>query len=146
MKHNDNRKGFTLIEILIIVAIIGIIAAVILVGWATSSQKKAAVGSMKTSINSVATGIEICMSSGGAFQDGSAGDGICLGSSPELVYPTFPSRCGDQPYVCVSGSSNNWSLSTFTDASCSTVWNCKGCRPVCSAGGCQFIGDNPGDC
>lgn len=140
------KKGFTLIEILIILAIIGIIVAVVLVGWATSSQKKTAVSSMKTTVNSLAAAMEICSASEGNFQNGSSGDNICSTGSADLLYPEFTQKCGDQPHICVIGTSNNWSFTTYTSSSCSSLWSCKGCRPVCSPGGCQFMEDNPGDC
>lgn len=130
-----------MVELLIIIAIIGLLASIIMVAWAASSQNKAARNSYQTVMQSVRTAAEMCIISNGDIQSGKQeGNSICL-PSVGAKYPAFPSRCGDSPYFCVGADgAGNWHISTFSDNSCTTPWECRGCRLDCSTAGCEKNG------
>lgn len=136
------KNAFTLIELLIIVAIIGLLASIILVSWMTAARNKAAVNAYKTSMDSVRAGAEICYQSGGIINSGVApGSPLCdYGGSPGATnYPTFNARCGSVGnFVANNPGFINWEVTTET--------GCKGCRLRCSMGSCVQIPASPGDC
>lgn len=144
IKKSKHKKAFTLIELLIIVAIIALLATIAIISWAISAQKKAAISSYKTSMNSVSTAVEMCVGTGGTVQGngGTPSGTICDQSS----YPTITAKCGEAPYFCVSGTATNWEVTTATSSDCNTPWYCKGCNLVCSVSGCEKHEENPGDC
>jgi hypothetical protein len=106
--------------------------------WAVSSQKKAAVSSYKTTMNSVATAVEMCSGTGtGQAQSGSSGDLICNPTNG-TTYPKITSKCGSELRFCVTGSGSNWNLTTG-NSSCLAFVGCKGCRINCTVSGCTKI-------
>lgn len=132
------KKGFTLIELVIIVAIIGLVATIILAMWGASSQRKAAVNVYKTSMNSLQTAMELCTGTGGAVFSGAAGTSMCGGTEQ---YPEFPKKCGTGFSFVVSpnpATESNWSITTNND--------CNGCRIVCTITSCSAVETEPGDC
>jgi prepilin-type N-terminal cleavage/methylation domain-containing protein len=85
------KRGFTLIEILMVIAIIGIIAAVVLVNLESSRSKTKDNGALAT-VRSLATAIAVCQSSRTPLTNVVSGNAptvgtpICGGSSiwPQL--------------------------------------------------------------
>jgi type II secretory pathway pseudopilin PulG len=98
----DKKKAFTVIEILIIVAIIGLLVSIILIGL-SSTRNKAKNNSFKTTIKSIQTNLVSCCVSGDvALPNGDVSGVICSGGEN---YPG-PERVGSiagQPN-CASGS------------------------------------------
>ena len=122
------KKGFTLIELMIIVGIIGLLAVIILALWAISAQNKAAINSYKTSMESVRTAIEMCLGSGGTVLDNPPGSSIC---NPDngTKYPTLSSKCGNISQFVTTGGESNWAVTTNA--------GCKNCRLICNVEGCE---------
>ena len=149
-RTKTKKSGFTLIELMIIVGIIGLLAVIAIVSWASSAQKKAAVSSYKTTMNSVTTAVEMCVGTGGSiYASKHQLDPICNGVSS--AYPEITAKCGDTAnlHFCASGSPSNWTITTSTDPNdCSSTmgWYCKGCRVICSASGCTKDEQTPGAC
>lgn len=144
------NKGFTLIEILVIVAIIGTLVAIIIAMWAISAKNKAAVNSYKSSMKSVQTALELCAGTGGAILTGgrSPDQIICAGGSE--VYPQLSPKCNSAtPFFYASQSSpgsNDWTITTTEDSGGITGWYCQGCRMVCTVEECIYFEESEGDC
>lgn len=71
----NSKKGFTLIEILIVVAIIGILASVVLVGLG-SSQKAARDARRVSDLRQIQTALELYMKTEGVYPDGTGGEPV----------------------------------------------------------------------
>jgi len=122
------KKGFTLIELMIIVAVIGILASIILVAWGISAKDKAAISGYKTSMDSVRAAVEMCVGSGASALDGIPGGLICNPDN-NTKYPTFSPQCGDISQFFVNGGESDWAVTTNT--------GCKDCRLICTVTGCE---------
>lgn len=130
----QKHKAFTLIELLVIVGIISLLMIILLANWASSSQRKAAINSYKTSMQSVRTAIENCAVGGGiAIGDIFPGSSICGDSS---VYPKLSEKCNDASELRfrVAGGINDWQMTTVSSSGGS--WECGGCRLVCDVESC----------
>jgi type IV pilus assembly protein PilA len=72
---NKAQKGFTLIELMIVVAIIGILAAVALPAYQTYTQK-ARFAEVTTAVGARVTAITVCVQTGGTTCNVAGGEGI----------------------------------------------------------------------
>lgn len=72
MKSMKNAKGFTLIELMIVVAIIGILAAVALPAY-NDYTKKARFAEVVTNVGAARTAVEICFQTEGTLSNCDAG-------------------------------------------------------------------------
>jgi prepilin-type N-terminal cleavage/methylation domain-containing protein len=90
------KPAFTLIELLIVIAIIGILAAVILTA-VNSARNKAKLVTGMSSVSSVSSALAICQNDGGlpnspagaAVGKGTGGNKICFPGDPTIVYPSL---------------------------------------------------------
>lgn len=136
--RKENKKAFSLIELMIVIAIIGILASVILISF--SGKKRAAIKSYMTSMKSIQTAVELCTGTNGTAQNGAPNSNTCNPANGSL-YPTVHSYCGNAPYFCVNNpTGNNWQVTTATNATCATSWDCQGCRLFCDVNKCTPVG------
>ncbi len=133
------KEGFTLIELLIVIAIIGILAVIVL-GSVLKPKDRAMVNSMKTTVQSVRTAMELCAGTGGSIINGarSVGEVVCSGEI--YTYPIVSDKCQNLNYVVSVGSGDaNWLVTT--------TGTCGGCRLLCDVDSCSAAAeDSPGDC
>ncbi|MDD5464247.1 MAG: type II secretion system protein [Candidatus Moranbacteria bacterium] len=87
------KKAFTLIELLIVIAIIGILAGAILVSMSTA-QDKARLGGGKTTMKSALTYVILCISASKPLLGYSSGGNICSEASvTDAKWPAEPNGC-----------------------------------------------------
>lgn len=127
------RQGFTLIEILLIVAIIGILAVIIMVIGSQSGRNRAAINSYKTTMNSVKTALEICGDGNINTLGGGEGSNVCNpGLFSDLKYPEIDARCGVENFTFIVGfDAEGWVVATDEA--------CKGCKIGCNIKGCRAL-------
>ena len=73
--HN-NKKGFTLVELLVVIAIIGILASVVLVSL-TSAREKAQRASALASLSSMMPELIVCDDDGGFARTNTTATNVC---------------------------------------------------------------------
>jgi prepilin-type N-terminal cleavage/methylation domain-containing protein len=86
-----NKKAFTLIELLITVAIIGILAGVIFTTL-NFARTKAKDASFKSSAKSARSAINVCCVGDGIIQEKTtgAGDGVSVCDDPDIIDAIYP--------------------------------------------------------
>ncbi|MDO9231360.1 MAG: prepilin-type N-terminal cleavage/methylation domain-containing protein [bacterium] len=121
-----NKKAFTLIELLIIIAIIGILASAILIGI-SQSRKNARINGAKTSMKSVLTAIIACKDGSGAVANPIAGNDICNPVSAGLANAKWPVLLYGYTYVAggiYNSTSCSFEISTNNDTASNLSCGC----------------------
>ncbi|MDP3881194.1 MAG: prepilin-type N-terminal cleavage/methylation domain-containing protein [bacterium] len=99
-RADQRNKGFTLIEILIVVGIIGILSSVILVGLG-SSRERARDSRRVTDLRQIQQGLELFYTKNGEYPDGL--DDLTSENIGVRQLPTDPSTDEDYEYASCNG-------------------------------------------
>ncbi len=142
MKLRNSSKGFTLVELLLVIAIIGILAAVVFIVIGPA-RKKARVATFKEHMVDLVKAGASCIDSEGIIQDGQA-DGtqpFCLNGAGNPVggldnIPEIKVCRGGSGVVTINvqnGGSDDFEIT----ADC-PVSDTANCTAECTIGGCTF--------
>ena len=91
--RNNNQKGFTLIELMIVVAIIGILAAIAIPNF-MSYQCKAKQSEAKSNLGTIATCQEAYLAEFDAYGSTMSKIGFTTKGSPRYTYTAVPAGAG----------------------------------------------------
>ncbi len=95
MNRKLNKKGFTLVELLVVVAIIGILAAIVIVSTSGTTDR-VRVASLQSTLSTVTLHANLCASDGGTVQAPTSattgGGNVC--SSTTSTAATYPALNG----------------------------------------------------
>lgn len=131
-----NRKGFTLVELLVVIAIIGILASIVLVSL-NSARERAQRASLQATVNSINSLALLCVSNGGSVEaptSVTAGGGdICDDTSitPE-TWPNLSTIQGLENAKYQYGATPTNDLITAEDETGTTVVTCSVTQGNCN--------------
>jgi len=142
-----NKKGFTLIEILIVIAIIGALAAIVLVKL-SDARKKAKISAVKKIMKSLNVALTDCAASGkitGSFGGSEYLDSGTAHLCPGVLFPTIPVCGANLKYGIYSDFAvyPNHDAYFFWLYNCPNLVDCQysgGQTAFCGIDGCTFSG------
>lgn len=124
----SKKHGFTLIEILLIVAIIAILATIVLVS-VNQSRKNARINNAKTSLRTVLPIVVSCLDSGKQVNNPSAGNLICQSGLPGSFWPNL--SWSYQYGAFNLTNSNNCSFQVSTNEDTTNPLTCSCATQIC---------------
>lgn len=142
-----NKKGFTLVELLLVIAIIGILAAVLFVGLG-KQRERARVTTFKENMRGLVTTFTACTDSRGIILDGKKGatEGLtsstldaCSSDAPDLGKVPEMTQCDGDGAVYLEVDKDSGDVWGF-QATCNRSGE-DNCTAYCTADGCQFCQD-----
>jgi prepilin-type N-terminal cleavage/methylation domain-containing protein len=148
MKLSKNKKGFTLVELLLVMAIIGILAGIIFISIG-STRKRARITTFKEAMKNLAVASTQCVDAGGEIAGRAAKDALCDDSGGTTI------DIGNIPEIkeC-NGTNDTISINPTTptgddfviEATCKVATDLE-CQAVCNVNGCYFddSGETPGE-
>lgn len=108
LRANRQKQGFTLVELLLVIAIIGILSGIILVGVGFY-RKNARITKVMAELGGQLQNIAMCFSDDGKIGELRKGGNICSGKNGYGKWPNLP---GDWVYANSEfKSSSNWYFS-----------------------------------
>ena len=129
-----NNKGFTLVELLLVIAIIGILAAVLFVSLG-KQRERARLTTFKENLRGMVSAATACRDAGGTIQTTVAGN-ICSDANLGLGVVTAMKQCnGNGANITLTNTNpgaDNWTI----NATC--VGTSTNCISTCDINGCVF--------
>ena len=146
MKLINNKKGFTLVELLLVMAIIGILAGIIFIAIGPA-RKRARITAFKEAMKNVATAATMCIDAGGQIQaaDANGNNPLCVavdgGVAPSIGnIPKIKTCKGGAGYVAIGledgGNSGNEDF--VIQSTCDVAGNNIKCHARCDMNVCTF--------
>jgi len=105
-KHNPNRFGFTIVELLVVIVVIGVLATISLVSY-TAISKKATVASMQLDLASASEQLKIFQTTKSAFP-------VSVVDCPSPAAANACLKLSSDNYVSYYSAVNNISTQTFS--------------------------------
>lgn len=130
-----NKKGFTLVELLLVIAIIGILAAVLFVSLG-KQRERARMTTFKENMRGLVTAATACRDGGGTVLT-VQGAAVCgdatlgIGSIPTM---DDCDGSGNPILTIANGGADSW---TYTGTCTKTSGNCVA---TCNVNGCTYAG------
>ena len=131
-----NKKGFTLVDLLVVIAIIGILAAIVMVSL-NSAKNKAKLASFKATSSSTQAAAIQCDDSGGNLTTGVSGAAMCSTGDPNTMWPAVAaSTCAegtDLTYTVTGAGGGTGSFSYHVGCTVNSVLHTTTCNETSCA-------------
>ncbi len=144
-----NKKGFTLVELLLVIAIIGILAAVLFVGLG-KQRERARITTFKENMRGLVTTFTACADGNGKIldanpdttvpADGAASRVACVGGPSGIGLIPKITQCSGVGTVSIASPDNSGDSWHF-QSTCALSSEGASCVANCSNDGCVFCND-----
>jgi type IV pilus assembly protein PilA len=134
-----NQRGFTLIEVLIVVVIIGVLAALIIPRFLTAPEK-AIVAEANQLLGSLSRAQQVRLDTGMVFLAASpltTANWTSFGLTIPVAASKFVYGCASPS--CTASRTVNGTASTAVINSSTNVWTCTGAYTTLTNGGCTMV-------